>query len=151
MTTIDAPFPSPAWFVELVSRATADPTVLERLGIADLRFGMEILTPEGTAHLYGLVLDGYDICVVGPTSETSLAADVIVSGPVEAWKDMIDWIEEHGPADAAHSLNGMTIAGVPLEARSDDAMGSDKFYRFMGTLQAIFDAAGVPVASRTAG
>jgi hypothetical protein len=30
---------------------------------------------------------------------------------------------------------------VPFEVRSEDAMGSDKFYRFMGTLQAVFDAA----------
>jgi hypothetical protein len=57
---------------------------------------------------------------------------------------MVAWIEENGPADSAHSLNGLTIAGVPLLARSDDAMGSDKFYRFMGTIQAVFDAAGAP-------
>ncbi len=151
MTGIDAPFPSPAWFVELVSRATADPAALQRLGIADLRFGMEFVAADGAVHLYGLVLDGYDICVVGPTSEETLAPDVIVSGPVGAWSDMVEWIEEHGPADAAHSLNGLTIAGVPLDVRSGDAMGSDKFYRFMGTLQAIFDAAGTPVPSETAG
>jgi hypothetical protein len=69
---------------------------------------------------------------------------VVVSGPLAAWQDMVDWIEEHGPADSAHSLNGLTIAGIPLVARSDDAMGSDKFYRFMGTIQAVFDAAGAP-------
>jgi hypothetical protein len=144
MGAIDAPFPSSAWFVELVSRATADPTALERLGIADLRFGVEVLVHDGTDHFFGLVLDGYDIGVVGPTSEDAFAPDVVVSGPVDAWQEMLDWIEEHGPADSAHSLNGLTIAGVPLVARSDDAMGSDKFYRFMGTVQAIFDAAGAP-------
>ena len=59
---------------------------------------------------------------------------------------MIGWIEANGPADAGHSLNGLSIAGVPFEVRSADAMGSDKFYRYTGTLQAVVDAAAdVPV------
>jgi hypothetical protein len=144
MGAIEAPFPSSAWFVELVSLATADPAELEHLGIADLRFGVDVLQANGTDQFFGLVLDGFDIHVVGPTAEESFGPDVVVSGPVEAWLDMVAWIEENGPADSAHSLNGLTIAGVPLLARSDDAMGSDKFYRFMGTIQAVFDAAGAP-------
>ena len=145
MGTIEAPFPSSAWFVELVSRATDDPATLEHLGIADLRLGIEVVEPAGEVEFVGLVLDGYDIHVVAPTSESTFAPEVVVSGPREAWDEMLTWIGEHGPADAAHSLNGLTIAGVPLVARSDDAMGSDKFYRYMGTVQAVFDAAG-PVA-----
>jgi hypothetical protein len=147
MGAIEAPFPSSAWFVDLVARATADPAALERLGIADLRFGVEILLPDRHGEFFGLVLDGYDIGVVGPTAEDAFAPDVVVSGPLEAWQEMVDWIEEHGPADSAHSLNGLTIAGTPLLARAEDAMGSDKFYRFMGTVQAVFDAAGAPVAA----
>ena len=150
MGTMEAPFPSSAWFVELVARATADPAALERLGIADLRLGVEVLIPDAFAEFFGLVLDGYDIAVVGPTGEEDFSPDVVVSGPLDAWREMVDWIEEHGPADSAHSLNGLTIAGIPLVARSEDAMGSDKFYRFMGTVQAIFDAAGAP-APVTAG
>jgi len=142
MGVIEAAFPTPAWFVELVARATTDPAELERLGIADLRFGVEVVLPDGSVEFVGLVLDGFDIAVVGPTTEASFAPDVVVSGPLDAWLDMVRWIETHGPADSAHSLNGLTIAGIPLAARSDDAMGSDKFYRFMGTIQAVFDAAG---------
>jgi hypothetical protein len=142
MGAIEAPFPSSAWFVELVARATEDPAALERLGIADLRFGIEVQLPDGRDEVFGLVLDGYDIGVVGPTTEDAFAPDVVVSGPLDAWREMVDWIAAHGPADSAHSLNGLTIAGIPLAARSEDAMGSDKFYRFMGTVQAIFDAAG---------
>jgi hypothetical protein len=144
MGAMEAPFPSSAWFVELVSRATSDQAALQRLGIADLRLGVEVLIPDGIDEFFGVVLDGYDIGVVGPTDEDTFAPDVVVSGPLDAWREMVDWIEEHGPADSAHSLNGLTIAGVPLVARSEDAMGSDKFYRFMGTVQAIFDAAGAP-------
>ena len=143
MSGFGAPFPSGPWFDELVERAMRDEG-LARLGIADLRFGIEILAPDGAATFYGLVLDGYDIRAFGPVDEASFDPEVVVSGPVGAWSDMIGWIEANGAADSAHSLNGSTIAGTPLEVRADDPMGSDKFYRYMGTLQAVFDAAGTP-------
>jgi hypothetical protein len=142
MANIDAPFPSAAWFEELVSRATADSAAIERLGIAEFRLGLEVVLPDATRPLFGLVLDGYDITAVGPVDESDFGPDVVFSGPLEAWTEMIGWIEANGAADSAHSLNGLSIAGVPFEVRSTDAMGSDKFYRFMGTLQAVFDAAG---------
>ncbi len=151
MPAISAPFPSGPWFEELVARATADTGAIERLGIAEFRFGMEIVLPDGTRPLFGLVLDGYDITAVGPMDEGTFAPELVFSGQLDAWTEMIRWIEAHGPADSAHSLNGLSIAGIPFEARSSDAMGSDKFYRFMGTLQAVFDAAGsespVPVGT----
>jgi hypothetical protein len=141
MAPIAQPFPSGPWFDELVARAATDTATMERLGIAEFRFGMEIVEPDGPPTLYGLELDGYDITPVGPVSEASFAPEAVFSGTVEAWTEMISWIEANGPADSAHSLNGLSIAGVPFEVRSEDAMGSDKFYRFMGTLQAVFDAA----------
>ena len=141
MSAITDPFPTIAWFEDLVARAQVDTTAMERLGVAELRFGMEIVLPDGSRPFFGLVLDGYDIDAIGPITESEFAPEVVFSGALDAWVEMIGWIEANGPADSAHSLNGLTIAGVPFEARSSDAMGSDKFYRFMGTLQAVFDAA----------
>ena len=107
-----------------MARATADPAALERLGIADLRFGMESCCRTGPDHLYGLVLDGYDIGAVGPTTEEALVPTSVV-GPARglAGHDRLD--RGARPADSAHSLNGLTIAGIPLAARSRDAMGSE--------------------------
>ncbi len=150
MAPIAVPFPSAAWFDELVARATADPAALEHLGIADIRLGMEVVLPDGARPLFGLVCDGYDVTSTGVVDEATFAPDVVFSGPLEAWIEMIGWIEANGPADSAHSLNGQSIAGIPFEVRSPDAMGSDKFYRFMGTLQAVVDAAAdapVPVGT----
>ena len=148
MATITAPFPSGEWFEELVKRATADTVGMERLGIAEFRLGVEVVPPDGHRTLFGLVLDGYDIEAAGLVDEEAFGPDVVLSGPLDAWIEMIGWIEANGPADSAHSLNGLSIAGDPFEVRAADAMGSDKFYRFMGTLQAVFDAAAdVPVAS----
>lgn len=150
MATIPAPFPSAEWFEALVARATSDIAAIERLGIAEFRLGVEVPLPDGTRPLFGLVLDGNDIEATGRVDESSFGPEVVLSGPLDAWTEMIRGIEVHGPADSAHSLNGLSIAGVPFEVRAGDAMGSDKFYRFMGTLQAVFDAASasvVPVAT----
>ena len=141
MAPITAPFPSRRWFEELVERATADTAALERLGIAEFRLGVEIVGPNDSGRLFGLEFDGYDIAATGPTDEATFRPDVVLSGSLDAWNEMIGWIEANGPADSAHSLNGLSIAGVPFQVRSSDAMGSDKFYRYMGTLQAVFDAA----------
>ena len=73
-----------------------------------------------------------------------------MSGPLEAWQDMVTPSRPTaGPT--ADILNTLTFAGVPLKVRSDDTMGPDKFYRYMGTLQAVFDAAGSPRPGRGGG
>jgi hypothetical protein len=151
MPPIAAPFPSGQWFEELVDRARVDESAMARLGIADVRFGMEIALPDGSRPFFGLVFDGYDVDAVGPVDEASFQPEVVLCGPLDAWLEMFSWIEAHGPADSAHSLNGLSIAGVPFEVRADDAMGSDKFYRYMGTIQAVFDAASAPAVAAAAG
>ncbi|MHB8244962.1 MAG: hypothetical protein ACYDGN_06335 [Acidimicrobiales bacterium] len=143
MARIEATFPSSEWFAALVSRANADRPQMDRLGIAQLRLGVEI-QENGSATLFGIVLDGYDIESVGLVEEADFRPEVTVTGPVEAWREMVAAIEANNGADAGHTLNSLAIAGVPLTVRSGDPMGADKFFRFMGTLQAIFDAAGSP-------
>ena len=150
MSGISDPFPSEAWFTELVRRATSDRAALDHLGIADLRLGIEIVADDGTAELYGLVLDGYAISAAGLTTRDRFDPEVVVSGPLAAWREMVSVIEGRGAADGPHTLNSLSLAGVPLEVRSDDAVGQDKFYRYMGTLQAVFDAAGAPARAGNA-
>ena len=149
MAPIDAPFPSPRWFSELVARASADQSAMERLGIAEIRLGLEIVDANGPPHMYGIVLDGYDIESLGEVVEKEFAPEVVVSGPADAWQEMISSIEANGSADAAHTLNSLTITGLPFSVRAGDTMGHDKFFRYMGTLQAIFDAAGTPATVST--
>ena len=150
MTTMTlAGFPSVDWFQDLIDRSQADGDEVQRLGIAELRFGMEILAHDGSRQLFGLILDGYDVAVVAAPDEAALRAEVIMSGALTDWLEMIASIEETGGADNSHSLNTLTIGDIPFTIRADDAMGQDKFYRFMGTLQHIFDAAGA--AQRSVG
>jgi len=150
MAPIEGTFPSDRWFSELVVRANADRPAMERLGIAELRFAAEIVDDDGCAQLFGIVLDGYDIESLGEVADADFVPEVVVSGPIDAWREMVASIEANGRADSAHTLNSLTIAGVPFVVRANDAMGHDKFFRYMGTLQAIFDAAGTPDVVATA-
>jgi hypothetical protein len=143
MAPIDAPFPSDRWFAELVARAEADTPAMERLGIADLRIGLEVVADDGSGSwLFGLVFDGYDVDAVVEPERSGFVPEVVVSGPLSAWEEMVHAIEANGRADAAHTLNTLTITGVPFSVRAADAMGQDKLYRYMGTVQAVLDAAG---------
>lgn len=147
MTPMGAPFPSDRWFSELVDRAVSDRGTMERLGIADLRLGIEIHDDAGGAEVFGIVLEGYEVHSVGEVSATEFVPEVVISGPLDAWQDMVSAIEGHGGADGPQTLNSLSLAGVPFEVRSDDAVGHDKFFRYMGTIQAVFDAAGAPMAT----
>ena len=73
MSAMTAPFPSIAWFEELVARATADQVALERLGTADFRLGAEVVQPDGDRRLFGLEFDGYDITATGPVDEEAFS------------------------------------------------------------------------------
>lgn len=145
---LKAPFPSAKWFDELVALVTEDHSTFERLGIAELRLGIEVLSPDH-ATMYGLVFDGLDVVSLGEVTQTELRPEVVLSGALEAWQEMVSSIEENDGADLAHTLNSLTMVGVPITVRSPDPMGSDKLYRYMGTLQAVFDASGSPAMAPT--
>ncbi len=147
MTSVGAAFPSDCWFSEVVARAVSDQPTMERLGIADLRLGIEVTDGSGSPRLFGMVFDGYEVHSLGDVSASGFAPDVVISGPLEVWQEMVSAIEDHGGADGPHTLNSLTLAGVPLEARAPDAVGHDKLFRYMGTIQAVFDAAGAPAAA----
>jgi hypothetical protein len=151
MMALLAPFPTEEWFDQLVTRATVDEEAMVRLGIAELRLGIEIVEDDGEIELYGLVLDGYDVESKGRVTEITFAPEAILSGQRSTWDAMVASIETNGGADNANTLNTLSIMGDALILRAPDAMGHDKFFRYMGTLQAIFDAAGQPEITSVSG
>lgn len=133
-------FPSDAWFGRLVAAAYDDPEAFERLGFADLRLAVAVVDGDATRR-FGIVLDGYDVDYVGEvTDDLEFAPDATVVGPVDVWREMVDNIDAHGGADNEHTLNRLTLAGVPLSVEAVDPMGRDKFYRYAETLQMLFDS-----------
>ena len=135
----DAAFPSDGWFGRLAAAAYDDPETFARLGFAELRLAVEVVGDESTRR-FGVVLDGYDVEYAGElTDELEFAPEATITGPIDAWREMVENIDAHGGADNEHTLNRLTMAGVPLTVEAVDPMGRDKFYRYAETLQTLFD------------
>jgi hypothetical protein len=133
-----------AWFERMASSVSSDPELLKSLGFADFRL-LVAIEDEGAARRFGIVLDGYDVFSAGEVADAdagAFAPDVTLAGPLSAWLEMAENIEEFGRADRAHTLNTLSIADTPLRLVGDDPLGRDKFFRYAATLQALFDAAG---------
>ena len=132
-------FADDGWFARLPAVADQDPETFERLGFAELRLLFEVIDGDDIRR-FGLVLDGYDVDYAGEIADVdAFAADTIVTGPIDAWSEMAANIAAHGGADKEHTLNCLTMAGVPLSVTAPDPMGRDKFFRYAETLQALFD------------
>jgi len=139
-------FPSAGFFDELVLDVVRRPEEYERLGFADCRLVVEVVQPAGDVRRFGLVLDGYEARSEGEIADLDgFHPEVVVSGALDAWTEMLASIVEHGSADRSHTLNALSIAGFPLATRSDDPVGRDKFYRYAETLQTLFDSVGLQV------
>ena len=140
-------FPSDQWFNFLAAHASEEPDVYQALGFANFRLAIEIVPDSGEpATTWGLVFDGYDVVSTGELPDPGgFAPDATISGPLSAWAEMVENIASHGSADAAHTLNVLSIADTPLQVTATDPLGKDRFFRYAETLQTIFDATARPV------
>jgi len=135
-----ATFPSDACFEAMVADARERRDVYNHLGFADFRLAVEVRDANATRH-YGLVLDGYDALYAGELGDlAAFRPDAVIAGTPSTWQDMMDNIVGNGGADGTHTLNALSIAEDPLQVRSDDPLGRDKFFRYAETLQTLFDS-----------
>jgi hypothetical protein len=133
-------FPCDQWFQRMVASAREDPETYARLGFAEFRLVFEVEAGDD-ARRFGLVLDGYDVEYAGELADVAMfGADAILSGPIDAWREMVDNIKANGRADVEHTLIRLCLAGSPLRLVAVDPMGRDKFFRYAETLQTLVDA-----------
>jgi hypothetical protein len=135
-------FPSKAWFSELQEKAAARPDRYRRLGFTEATVGVKIDAVNG-GKPKGYVLDfhGYGCRSVKESAKPEAEADFVLAGPYGAWKEMIENIRANGEADLSHTLNVLSMPGVPLKLQADDQLKADLFFRFNGTLQEFFNGA----------
>jgi hypothetical protein len=131
-------FPCDQWFERMVTSASKDAEIYERLGFAEFRLVFEVVAGDD-ARRFGLVLDGYDVEYAGELADIG-TFDAVLSGPLDAWREMVDNIEANGRADVEHTLIRLCLAGTPLRLVAVDPMGRDKFFRYAETLQTLVDA-----------
>lgn len=129
-------FPSKEWFEAVATRYRESD--VKRLGYMETDVGLLV---EGCCGDHGYVIEfrGYDVPSVRDADELSGCAFVI-AGPLGAWEEMVENIAAHGEADLEHTLNRLTMAGVPLRVEAGDQLQQDAFFRFSQTFQSFFDA-----------
>jgi len=136
-------FPSETWFGALRERADAKADRFRRLGFADATVGIKIGADDGFGEPdgYVLVFEGYACKRVDHVERPEQSADFVIEGAYGAWKEMIQNIREHGEADLQHTLNVLTMPGVPLKLVAGDQLKEDLFYRYNQTFQEFFNGA----------
>ena len=135
-------FPSEAWFEALQERAAAKPERFKKLGFVDATVGIKVQPDNGGAAA-GFVLEfaGYGCKKIRPAKRPEQVADFVLTGPYPAWKEMIENIRSNGEPDLQHTLNVLTLPGVPLTLEAADQLKADLFFRYNQTFQEFFNGA----------
>jgi hypothetical protein len=138
-------FPSVEWFEALGDRVAADKDEFRRLGYFDADVGIKVDANGAGAKGYVIQFEDYGVKSVRTAADPEKVADFTIEGSLDAWSDMVRNIREHGEPDLDHTLNRLTMAGVPLKVVAGDQLKTDIFYRFNQSIQAYFnEAATVP-------
>ena len=132
-------FPSVELFSELARRMKADPATFEKLGFCDTLMGVKVLGAGDP--LYALRFEVFECAEVRELSSAQDAElDFTLEAPAEIWRAMFESIrKEGGTPSPRFSLNSLSHVGDQMKVVYDEPEGHDKFYRFMGTLQAFMD------------
>ena len=132
-------FPSVEWFARLGELMEENRAVHEHVGEIDCSCVWTIFDADGqgtdrhfqtTFELFSLI----DVREV--TEEDRVKANFILETDVYVWKEMLESIAEGGGRpDLEHSLNRLSLPGVPIRLWAEDPLDRDMFFRFNGNLQ----------------
>lgn len=135
-------FPSVDFFRALQTLMQSERERFKRLGYFDTTFGIRVLDAAGGPHEYVLGFEVFDCTTVRATRDLSAeSVDFVLEGDLDAWVAMLRNIQQHGAADAAHSINTLTHLGERMRVVYDDPDGHDKLYRFAESVQEFIDLA----------
>lgn len=146
---------SAEWFAALAHEMrTTDAAVHRRLGEIDLTCVFTFFdTPEGDRHvrLRFEEFDLVEITELAADADVEEGADFVLEGDVRDWQEMVDNIATNGKPDREHTLNFLSMPGVPLRCWSSDPLGRDMFFRFNQSLQVFVNASARLAASAPTG
>jgi len=138
-------FPSVEWFQALGQKMAQDREEFRLLGYVDASVGIKITANGAGTTAFLLQFEDYGVKDVRQVDDPVPVADFVIEGSLDAWTEMIENIRDHGEPDLDHTLNRLTMAGVPLKLVARDQLQEDLFYRFNQSFQAFFnEAAAVP-------
>jgi len=140
MTTMTAlRFPSLEWFEALRGIYNSEVEIQRRNGQADTTIAVKC-----GDSVFRLVFSAYSITSVEEIPESELGTvDFYLELPSEVWREMLQYIKQHGRAEGALTLNSLDGADPDGVARSKagytDGDPRDAFYRFNQSFQDLFD------------
>ena len=134
-------FPSVEWFNALGQRVAEDKEEFRRLGYFDARVGIKIEANGSGPEGYVVEFEDYGVKQVRAAADPLRGTDFTIEGSLDAWSEMVRNIQQHGEPDLDHTLNRLTMAGVPLKIVAEDQLKTDLFYRFNQSIQAFFNEA----------
>src|SRR3989304_5241332 len=138
-------FPPRDWFQAISQKANKDKQRFKLLGYVDANVGIKIRGNGAGSKGYLLQFADYGVTDVKEVDDPAPVSDFVIEGSLDAWSEMIENIQRNGEPDLEHTLNRLTMAGVPLKLIAGDQMQEDLFYRFNQSFQAFFnEAASVP-------
>ena len=135
-------FPSVEFFRALQTVMQSDRERFKRLGYFDTTFGIRVLDDAGIRREFVLGFEVFDCTQVRASDDLAAeSVDFILEGGRETWVEMLRNIQQHGAADAAHSINTLTHLGERMRVVYDDPDGHDKLYRFAESVQEFINLA----------
>jgi hypothetical protein len=137
-------FPSVEWFTRLGELMEENRTVHEHVGEIDCSCVWTIFDADGdgTDRHFQTTFELYSMTEVREVTEDELIkANFILETDVWVWKEMLENIAENGGRpDLEHSLNRLSLPGVPIRLWAEDPLERDMFFRFNGSLQEFINA-----------
>jgi hypothetical protein len=139
-----ASFPAPQWFLALGHLMETEGELFRRLGYAEVRFAIRVLSDDGlrTETVTGLEISGYELTTAVSLDDTAgFDPDFLICAPRQIWERMLAEIMQAGRPEPRHTLSSLALMGDEMWLESPDQLREDKFYRFNQTLQELFNLA----------
>lgn len=138
-------FPSVEWFEALAAEMEADRAVHQRIGEIDTTCVFSVLDAPGGDFHVKLRFEELSLVEITPLAvldpeHPGEDVDFVLEGDWLDWREMIEHIRPTGRADREHTLNYLSLPGVPLRCWSPDPLGRDMFFRFNQSLQVAVNA-----------
>ena len=132
-------FPSVEWFARLGELMEENRAVHEHIGEIDCSCVWTVFDADGqdTDRHFLTTFELFSLIDVREVSEEErVKANFILETDVYVWKEMLENIAENGGRpDLEHSLNRLSLPGVPIRLWAEDPLDRDMFFRFNGNLQ----------------
>src|SRR3954463_2609995 len=97
---------------------------------------------QGTDRHFQTTFELYSLTGVAEVAEEErVKANFILETDVWVWKEMIENIAENGGRpDLEHSLNRLSLPGVPIRLWAEDPLARDMFFRYTASHQEFMNA-----------